>query len=81
MRAIDFTQTKVLLFPSMNTHMYTHPFTAKHLAIVQAELGYKVFGPIQKGLACGDVGVGAMYEWSDIVQLVVDEYRLEKDQE
>lgn len=46
----------VLLFPAMNTHMYTHPFTAKQLGIVQNELGYVVHGPIGKVLACGDVG-------------------------
>jgi phosphopantothenoylcysteine decarboxylase len=62
----------------MNTHMYTHPLTSKHLDVVQKELGYKVYGPIQKGLACGDIGVGAMYEWSDIVRLVVDQYKLQK---
>ena len=40
----------------MNTQMYLHPLTAKHLATVKDDLGYKVYGPIQKGLACGDNG-------------------------
>ncbi|KAJ9124012.1 hypothetical protein QFC22_000804 [Naganishia vaughanmartiniae] len=42
---------------SMNTFMYTHPITAKHLKVVIEELGYKVIGPQgSKGLACGDIG-------------------------
>lgn len=40
----------------MNTHMYSHPLTAKHLKMVREELGYEVHGPIGKTLACGDVG-------------------------
>ncbi|POY76063.1 hypothetical protein BMF94_0786 [Rhodotorula taiwanensis] len=77
MRALP-TFVPVYLFPAMNTHMYSHPLTAKQLKVVQDELGYHVRGPIGKTLACGDVGLGAMTEWSDIVQLVVDKYRLQK---
>jgi phosphopantothenoylcysteine decarboxylase len=40
----------------MNTHMYTHPLTAKHLEIVTDVIGYSVVGPVGKSLACGDVG-------------------------
>lgn len=58
----------------MNTHMYAHPLTAKHLDVVAREIGYRVVGPVGKGLACGDVGVGAMTEWRDIVKLVEDEF-------
>jgi len=37
--------------------MYQHPFTAKHLRIVQEELHYLVLGPQGAGkLACGDEG-------------------------
>lgn len=46
----------VLLFPAMNTHMFTHPLTAKQLQSVQDDLGYEVLGPIAKTLACGDIG-------------------------
>ena len=73
----------------MNTYMYEHPLTARHLDIIKNVIGYAVVGPIGKTLACGDIGmcgsscdlvvphkrvsyigVGAMTEWSDIVQLV-----------
>jgi phosphopantothenoylcysteine decarboxylase len=41
----------------MNTHMYAHPFTSKHLRAAQDELGYLVLGPQGAGtLACGDEG-------------------------
>lgn len=41
----------------MNTAMYAHKFTAKHLRIVQEELEYMVLGPQGAGkLACGDEG-------------------------
>ncbi|EMS23623.1 hypothetical protein NBRC10512_000531 [Rhodotorula toruloides] len=75
------TFVPVHLFPAMNTHMYSHPLTAKQLKMVQEELGYKVHGPIGKKLACGDIGIGAMTEWSDIVQLVVNEYGLKRREE
>jgi phosphopantothenoylcysteine decarboxylase len=29
-----------------------------------------------KGLACGDVGLGAMTEWREIVRMVVESYHL-----
>lgn len=68
--------TPTLLFPAMNTLMYRHPLTATHLSIVQETLGYQVHGPIEKTLACGDVGEGAMLEWTDIVGLVVQRFGL-----
>jgi len=77
LRAIDIRSTKVILFPAMNTHMYNHPLTAKHLSMVTDELKYEVIGPISKGLACGDLGIGAMTEWKDIVKMVVDRYHLQ----
>lgn len=40
----------------MNTHMYSHPLTQPQLDIVKNQLGYTVYGPISKTLACGDIG-------------------------
>lgn len=68
----------VVLFPAMNTLMYLHPLTSLHLATVRQVLGYEVMPPIEKKLACGDLGTGAMVEWSDIVGLVVDRFGLVK---
>ncbi|WFD29007.1 D-arabinose 1-dehydrogenase (NAD(+)) [Malassezia sp. CBS 17886] len=75
LRALSPT-TPTWLFPAMNTLMYMHPMTARQLDVVRNELGYEVFGPISKCLACGDVGDGAMLEWTDIVKLVVDRFGL-----
>lgn len=60
----------------MNTLMHMHPLTAVHVDFVRNTLGYIVCGPIEKRLACGDLGQGAMLEWSDIVQIVVDRFGL-----
>ncbi|KAL1672836.1 flavoprotein [Schizophyllum commune] len=68
--------TPTYIFPAMNTLMYEHPLTAEHLRIVREVVGYEVVGPIGKKLACGDVGMGAMTEWTDIVKIVVDRCRL-----
>ncbi|KAG8715353.1 hypothetical protein FRC11_004523 [Ceratobasidium sp. 423] len=68
--------TPTFVFPAMNTHMYEHPLTARHLNIIKDVIGYTVVGPIGKALACGDIGMGAMTEWSDIVQLVVSRWAL-----
>ncbi|KDE05851.1 hypothetical protein MVLG_03794 [Microbotryum lychnidis-dioicae p1A1 Lamole] len=72
------TFVPVLLFPAMNTHMYSHPLTVRQLRFVKDELRYTVHGPIAKTLACGDVGLGAMFEWSDIVHLVQERYDLKE---
>ncbi|WVQ99478.1 hypothetical protein IAU59_006613 [Kwoniella sp. CBS 9459] len=63
--------TPVILCPAMNTHMYQHKFTAKHLKIVQEELEYLVLGPQGAGtLACGDEGPGKMTDWREIVSII-----------
>jgi len=78
----------------MNTLMYSHPLTGEHLRVVREVIGYHVVGPIGKTLACGDIGeekpwftepllnplegLGAMTEWKDIVQIVVDRFGLRK---
>ncbi|KAF7768021.1 hypothetical protein Agabi119p4_7264 [Agaricus bisporus var. burnettii] len=68
--------TPTFVFPAMNTLMYEHPLTAEHLRIVRDVVGYTIVGPIGKNLACGDSGIGAMTEWRDIVQIVVDHFKL-----
>lgn len=69
--------TPVCLFPAMNTLMHMHPLTDSHVTFAKETLGYEIYGPIEKKLACGDLGQGAMFEWSDIVKLLVDRFDLE----
>ncbi|KAJ8523167.1 hypothetical protein ONZ45_g272 [Pleurotus djamor] len=78
LRALSPT-TPTYVFPAMNTLMYEHPLTAEHLRVVKEVIRYNVVGPIGKALACGDIGIGAMTEWRDIVQIVVDRFHLQLD--
>jgi phosphopantothenoylcysteine decarboxylase len=58
--------------------MWRHPVTKKQIGILEDEWGvdkseegwFEVLGPKEKELACGDVGDGAMKEWSDIVATI-----------
>ncbi|KAI8813558.1 Phosphopantothenoylcysteine decarboxylase [Cladochytrium replicatum] len=69
LRAWDPTKP-VIVCPAMNTFMWTHPFTERHLDTLKGFLGYSVINPISKKLACGDTGVGAMAEVDTIVEKV-----------
>src|SRR5271156_5686473 len=61
----------------MNTQMYTHPITAHHLGLIKTHLPYiEIINPIEKILACGDVGMGGMAEWGDVVGRVVRKLNL-----
>ncbi|CDK29011.1 unnamed protein product [Kuraishia capsulata CBS 1993] len=63
----------ILVAPAMNTFMYTNPMTAKHLQILKDEFKHvTVLKPVEKVLVCGDIGMGGMREWSDIVDILVD---------
>lgn len=41
---------QVWIFPAMNTYMYEHPLTAKHLELLKDLLNYRVVGPIGQSL-------------------------------
>lgn len=58
----------VLVCPAMNTHMWEHPFTQRHLSVLTKELGYGVVEPVAKLLACGDTGKGGLAAVDDIVE-------------
>ena len=61
----------------MNTQMYTHPITAHHLSLIKTHLPYiELVNPIEKILACGDVGMGGMAEWGEVVGRVVRKLNL-----
>ncbi|KAL4790607.1 flavoprotein [Aspergillus venezuelensis] len=78
---IRFKETKPLVFvaPAMNTAMWSHPVTGKQLAVLRDDWGWSasandgwvyLLNPIEKPLACGDTGNGAMMDWRDIVKTV-----------
>ncbi len=83
----------VVLAPAMNTLMWQHPLTGRHLRQLAADCGggevpagldldgvvawinehcprLRMVGPQSKRLACGDIGVGAMADVSDVVEAV-----------
>lgn len=90
-RAWDRTRP-VVLAPAMNTLMWEHPATARHLAQVAADLGtappdrlemadllawiaehhpvLRIASPVEKRLACDDVGMGAMAGREELLALV-----------
>ena len=75
---------RIILAPGMNTAMWRHPVTKKHLQVleedwaVDAEHGgwIELLRPVEKTLACGDVGDGAMREWSEIVSVIEERLSL-----
>ncbi|CAI4044717.1 hypothetical protein SKDZ_11G1220 [Saccharomyces kudriavzevii ZP591] len=77
--------TPVLIAPAMNTFMYINPMTKKHLtSLVQDYPFIQVLKPVEKVLICGDIGMGGMREWTDIVEIVrgrINEIRKARDEE
>ena len=59
----------VVLAPAMNTLMWEHPVTARHLEQITADLRgmVRVVMPVSKKLACDDVGLGAMAGREEII--------------
>ncbi|CAO3620226.1 unnamed protein product [Mucor fragilis] len=71
LRAWDVSKP-VVACPAMNTSMWHHPFTAKHLEVLENVLHYKIIQPISKKLACGDTGIGAMAESQYIADYILE---------
>lgn len=73
---------RMFLAPAMNTAMYLHPVTERNMKILREEWGVgeggdrdgegwiQVLEPVAKGLACGDVGMGGMMDWREIVAVI-----------
>ena len=67
-RAWDYGKPMIVC-PAMNTKMWENPPTGDHLDWM-VENGILVILPVEKKLACGDVGIGAMCPHEAIVTLV-----------
>lgn len=59
-----------VVYPAMNTLMWEHPVTAKHIDAISS-FGIQVESPQSKLLACGDTGMGGMATVNHIVNTVV----------
>ncbi|MGW8160616.1 MAG: bifunctional phosphopantothenoylcysteine decarboxylase/phosphopantothenate--cysteine ligase CoaBC, partial [Desulfobulbales bacterium] len=56
------SRAKILIFPAMNSNMYSHAATQINLKRLQ-EYGYDIVTPEDGELACGDVGPGRLVSW------------------
>lgn len=66
-------QRKIFLAPAMNTAMWRHPISKHHLRDMTDDgllHWIEILPPIEKTLACGDTGDGAMCQWQEIVRRV-----------
>ncbi|KAF2403279.1 phosphopantothenoylcysteine decarboxylase [Trichodelitschia bisporula] len=68
----------IIVAPAMNTAMWAHPLTANHIAAIGEFNWIKVLRPVEKELACGDTGTGAMRPWNEIKDTILDVIRLEE---
>ncbi|SIT85174.1 phosphopantothenoylcysteine decarboxylase / phosphopantothenate--cysteine ligase [Yoonia rosea] len=63
------TDKRVLIAPSMNVRMWTHPATQRNLATLQDD-GILVVGPNEGNMACGEYGPGRMAEVPEIIAAI-----------
>jgi phosphopantothenoylcysteine decarboxylase/phosphopantothenate--cysteine ligase len=63
------TDKRVLIAPSMNVRMWTHPATQRNLATLQSD-GILVVGPNEGDMACGEYGPGRMAEVPEIIAAI-----------
>ncbi|KIX04706.1 uncharacterized protein Z518_05576 [Rhinocladiella mackenziei CBS 650.93] len=73
---IDMRKRRIFVAPAMNTAMWRHPITKKQIKVLEEDWGngedgwVTVLRPMEKELACGDVGDGAMMNWAQIVEYI-----------
>lgn len=60
-----------VLAPAMNTEMWFHPVVQRNLRWLAEMDRYVVVEPLEKRLACGDVGPGALADPADILAAAV----------
>lgn len=65
--------TPVVLAPAMNTRMWEHPAVRRNLLALQDDLGprLQLLPPQEKLLACGEWGVGAMADPTEITAQII----------
>lgn len=73
---VDRRKKRIFVAPAMNTAMWRHPITRKQVQVLERDWGsgedgwVTVLRPMEKELACGDVGDGAMMDWKKIVDSI-----------
>jgi len=61
---------RCVLAPAMNTEMWFHPVVQRNLDWVRALDRYDIVEPVDKRLACGDVGTGGMADPADVLAAI-----------
>lgn len=72
-RAWDWNRP-LIIAPAMNSYMWDNEPTKEHLEILKRR-GAFVINPVEKRLACHDVGMGAMASVENIAKLVEEKLR------
>ena len=67
------TEAQILVAPSMNQKMFSHPATQANLKRIK-ELNYRIIGPDSGWQACGDEGPGRMTAPEEIVEIIIKFY-------
>lgn len=78
---VSTRKKRIVVAPAMNTAMWRHPVTKRQIRVLEEEWGveseksegsgwFEVVRPMEKELACGDVGDGAMKDWREIVKII-----------
>ena len=85
---VDLRRKRIFVALAMNTAMWRHPITTKQVRVLEQnwdagedpdEDGWiTVLRPVEKELACGDVGEGAMMDWREIVDRIERHLKLIK---
>jgi phosphopantothenoylcysteine decarboxylase len=63
------TKKPIIIAPAMNTKMYLSPANQANLLTLKNR-GVYIIDPINKKLACGETGIGALADVNDIAKLV-----------
>jgi len=60
----------LIIAPAMNTNMWEDPITLEHIELIRKRYNLTVINPVEKNLACGDKGMGAMADIKDIANAI-----------
>ena len=69
------SSTPIFIAPAMNTEMWKNPFFQEAFHKLQKLPNYHILPPIEKRLACGDIGIGAMAEVDTILETLGQYWR------
>lgn len=63
---------KKLICPAMNTKMYENPIVQRNINYLKSQNNYYFIDPVEKKLACGDIGKGALCSPESVINMLKD---------